>query len=197
MPVDDDDTSLLHRSSIGDTAAFDTIVDRHEPSVHRFLTALGATDVEDVTQDAFIAAWKSAGSYQGIGTVRSWLLSIAHNVYRHSQRQRVGEPYVLESLDVLAEQSGWGRDPAEERRQEVVLARDTLNRAMARLPADAREVLVLRELEGFTGEETAELLQLTLPAVKSRLHRARLQLAAAVRQQDKPHSTIGENHDIA
>ena len=194
MPVTDDDKTLLHRTVAGDTRAFDEIVERHEPAVHRFVQALGGDDIEDVLQETFIAAWKSAGTYAGTGTVRSWLLSIARNVHRHSQRRRVDAPRVLESLEIIAERAGWGRDPAEDRRVDTALARDVLERAMATLSPEAREILVLRELEGLSGEETAALLQITLPAVKSRLHRARLQLAAAVRHLDQSHSTLGENH---
>ena len=192
----DADAELLRRAASGDTVAFDAIVESHQAAVARFLMSLGLHDPDDALQDTFIAAWESANSYQGSGTVRNWLLSIARNVHRRSHRRRVDEPASFVSLDVLAERAGWGADPAESRRVEIALARDVLTHALALLPDDEREILVLRELEGLSGEETAELLELSLPAMKSRLHRARLHLAAVLRQPDSSPSsvTLGSAH---
>ncbi|MEQ1690173.1 MAG: RNA polymerase sigma factor [Gemmatimonas sp.] len=192
--VPDDDAGLLRRSASGDTAAFDIIVDAHSTSVSRFLTSLGVNDLEDALQETFIAAWQSAASFRGTGSVRSWLLSIARNVHRHSLRRRVDEPMEFVSLDALAERAGWGCDPAETRRADIAIARDELEHALAKLPVDEREILVLRELEELSGEETAQLLHLTVPAMKSRLHRARLHLAAVLRQADLPHTSTGSTH---
>ena len=154
-----------------------------------------ARELEDAVQETFIAAWRSAGSFHGTGTVRSWLLSIARNIERHQRRLRVNEPTDFVPLDALAERAGWGCDPAETRRVAAALARDVLDHALADLPADEREVLVLRELEGLSGEETADMLLLTVPAMKSRLHRARLHLAAAVRRLEAGESST-ERRDV-
>ena len=175
--------------------AFDAIVESHQAAIARFLVTLGQDDPDDALQDTFIAAWESAGSFQGTGTVRNWLLSIARNVHRRSHRRRVNEPTTFCSLEVLAERAGWGADPAESRRVEISLARDVLTQALALLPHDEREILVLRELEMLSGDETAELLELTLPAMKSRLHRARLHLAAVLRELDPPTVTTRSTHD--
>ncbi len=192
------DAALLRRTAEGDTSAFDLIVERHQGAVRRFLCTLGADDVDDVLddvlQETFIAAWRSASGYQATGSVRSWLLSIARNVYRHHRRFRVDEPRSFVALDDLAERAGWGCDPAEGRRVAAALARDVLEHALAQVPREEREVLVLRELEGLSGEETAQLLQLTLPAMKSRLHRARLHLAAAVRTLEHLPAETGRDH---
>ena len=190
----DDDATRLRRTAAGDVSAFDTIVQKHEAAVARFLLTLGGPGQDDLLQETFIAAWRSAGSFQGTGTVRSWLLSIARNVHRHARRRRVDEPTEFVSLDTLAESAGWGCDPAESRRAAGALARDELERALAGLPIDEREVLVLRELEGLSGEETAAMLELTVAAMKSRLHRARLHLAAALRRLDDVHTTPRGQH---
>ncbi|MCC6243719.1 MAG: RNA polymerase sigma factor [Gemmatimonadaceae bacterium] len=194
-PGADDDVALIRRSASGDTSAFDLIVDRHQSAVNRFVLTLGSREPDDVLQETFIAAWRSAASYQGTGTVRSWLLSIARNVNRHHRRQRVDAPTTFVPLDALAERAGWGCDPAETRRVDAELARDVLERALAMVPEDEREVLVLRELEGLSGEETAELLNVSLAAMKSRLHRGRIHLAAAVRELEFPHSRSGSDRD--
>lgn len=193
-PAADDDADLLRRSAAGDPTAFDEVVERHERAVYRFVKTLGGDDLDDVLQETFIAAWKSAAAYRGGGSVRSWLLSIARNVHRHHRRRRVDAPRDFVPLEQLAERAGWGCDPAETRRVDIALARDVLEHALAELPHEEREVLVLRELEGLSGEETAQVLQVTLPAMKSRLHRARLHLAAVVRQLEHAHPTSGRNH---
>ncbi len=190
-PDAESDVALLRRSASGDPTAFDAIVERHERAVHRFVLTLGGDEPDDVLQETFIAAWKGAGTFQGTGSVRSWLLSISRNVHRHHRRRRVDAPREFVPLDTLAERAGWGCDPAETRRVDLAMARDVLERALAELPDEEREVLVLRELEGLSGEETAHVLQLSVPAMKSRLHRARLHLAAAVRQLDHPHPRSG------
>jgi RNA polymerase sigma-70 factor (ECF subfamily) len=73
---------------------------------------------------------------------------------------------------------------ASSENQDAERARETIAEALPQLPADEREVLTLRELDGWSGHDTAALLGITLPAMKSRLHRARLHLAAAVRALD-------------
>ena len=90
--LDDDDRNRLRSAAGGNTSAFDAIVERHEAAVARFLRTLGGDEIDDALQETFIAAWRSAGAYNGTGTVRSWLLSIARNVHRHSKRRRVDEP---------------------------------------------------------------------------------------------------------
>jgi RNA polymerase sigma-70 factor (ECF subfamily) len=180
------DAALLARAAAGDADAFGTFVARHEAAVYRFARTLTRSrgDADDVLQEAFIAAWRGAGSYAGSGSARSWLLSIARNVWRHQARRRVGEPAGFEPIETLAERAGWGADPATARQLDAAEARELLAAALARLPEVEREVLVLRELEGFSGEEAAAILQLSLPAMKSRLHRARIHLAAALRALD-------------
>ncbi len=188
------DSAFLQRAASGESAAFDVIVARHQAAVDRFIRTLGGVDADDVLQETFIAAWRGAGSFRGTGSARSWLLSIARNAHRHQHRRRVDEPRAFVPLELLAQRAGWSADPAESRRTDAVLAADLLTQALAHLPPDEREVLVLRELEGFSGAEAAGVLQLTETAMKSRLHRARLHLAAAVYELDSPLPPSGGQH---
>jgi RNA polymerase sigma-70 factor (ECF subfamily) len=186
MPPDDPtDLTLLAAATAGDTGAFDTFVRRHAGHVHRFLASLGVhdADADDVLQETFIAAWRGARGYRGEGSARAWLFTIARNAVRHAHRRRVGEPDrfasldAAETLDAIALAAGWGSDAGTNARDTAELVRA----ALARLAPAEREILVLRDIEGLSGEETAGALALTLPAMKSRLHRARLRLAAVVR----------------
>ncbi len=167
-------------ASLGDRGAFESFVGRHEAAVFRFLKASAAddADAEDALQEAFVAAWRHAGSYRGGSSARGWILTIARNALRRTHRRRVGEPSSFEPLEELGIQAGWGRDDV----LEGMARRETLDHAMQRLGAEEREVLVLRELEGLAGEEVAGMLGITLAAMKSRLHRARLKFLAALRE---------------
>jgi RNA polymerase sigma-70 factor (ECF subfamily) len=179
------DCDLLAHAAAGDTRAFDTLVVRHAADLHRFVGSLGVhgADADDVLQDTFLAAWRGAGTYRGDGSARAWLFSVARNALRHSVRRRVGEPdqfaplEAIDTLEAIAEAAGWGSD-ADSRERDTA---DLVRTALARLAPADREILVLRDVEGLSGEETAEALSLSLAGMKSRLHRARLRLAALVR----------------
>lgn len=179
------DPRLLALTRSGDRAAFDAFVKRHQASVFRFARQAtpGLDDAEDVLQEAFLAAWRSAANFRGDGSARAWILGITRNAARRFRRRRVGEPDRFESLDELGARAGWGDDADPARLLERTLSRELLRSALERLSADDREILILRELEGFTGEEVAELLDLSVAAMKSRLHRARLRLASEVRKE--------------
>ncbi|HMS02899.1 MAG TPA: RNA polymerase sigma factor, partial [Gemmatimonadaceae bacterium] len=172
LPDDPSDAALLAATVDGDTAAFDRFVTRHASHVHRFLASLGVrdADADDAMQDTFVSAWRGARGFRGDGTARAWLFTIARNAVRHAARRRVGEPdrfaplEAAESLDAIALAAGWGSAEeagAADRAQLVQVA-------LQQLAAPDREILVLRDMEGLSGEETAAALDLTLPAMKSR-----------------------------
>lgn len=145
-------------------------------------SATTAADAEDALQEAFLAAWRAAGSFAGTESARAWILTIARNALHRRYRRRAGEPAEVISLDRLGEQAGWGAVDAPDERVERLEDRELLERALNRLDQADREVLVLRDLEELGGEETAHLLGISIGAMKSRLHRARLRLAAHVRE---------------
>ena len=183
------DEALLRQSAAGDATAFDEIVRRHQAAVFRFITTLGVAgaDAEDALQDTFVNAWRGAPRFAGSGRVRSWLLTIARNAVRHQLRRRVGEPAEFLSVEELALRAGWGEEPATVSDEADTARLERVRRAFDRLAAEEREVLLLRDVEGMTGDETARALNLTVAAMKSRLHRARLRLATIVKEgSDEP-----------
>jgi RNA polymerase sigma-70 factor (ECF subfamily) len=176
------DAALLAASAAGDTEAFATFMRRHQGPVARYLALFtGSSDVDDAVQDTFVAAWRGAGGFRGNASARGWLYAIGRHAVHHQQRRRVDEPAQVESLESLAELAGWGNLPLVSASQRDDERMELLHRALARLPHEEREVLTLRELDGLSGEETATAMQLTLAAMKSRLHRARIHLAAVAR----------------
>lgn len=185
----DSDPDLLRRTAAGDHDAFEQLVRRHQAAVFRLVRAASLTrpDAEDAFQEAFLAAYRSAASYRGEAAVRTWLFTIArHAAWRiREARGRQSDTDPIDERDEAAMwelglRAGWGEDP--ERRSMQAESAAVLRRALETLGPHDREILVLRELEELTGEEVADVLGLTAAAMKSRLHRARLRLAAVLRQ---------------
>jgi RNA polymerase sigma-70 factor (ECF subfamily) len=175
------DQALIARTAEGDRRAFEQLVERHAAAVLRLATAASdPSTAEDVMQQTFLSVYQQAASFRGEASVRTWLLTIARNTaFRlHGKTQR--EDLVEEPLTQLGVQAGWGSDDPEA----IAIASErkgALRRAMASLSAEDQEVLILRDLEGLRGSEAAEVLGIGLRALKSRLHRARLRLAASLR----------------
>ena len=173
----------MREAAGGDRVAFERLVERHQAAVYRFVRTLAAErgPAEDALQETFLAAWRSAAGFRG-GSLRSWLLAIARHALYRQHRRRAGEPERHESLESLGERAGWGAPPdpaALALRRE---RRERLQAALASLAAADREILLLRDAEGLSGEDTAAALGLGLAAMKSRLHRARLRFAAELRR---------------
>jgi len=172
------DRAELARVAAGDRAALTALVKRHQDALFRFLRRLtpDVADAEDALQETFVSAYRHCGAYRGEGTVRSWLFTIARRTAAMRRRRHVGEPEAFESLESLGLTAGWGSESLFER----IADREAVTRALEAIAADDREILALHDVEGLTGAETAAALELSLPAMKSRLHRARLRLAAAL-----------------
>jgi RNA polymerase sigma-70 factor (ECF subfamily) len=119
------------------------------------------------------------------GSVRNWFLAITRNAARRALRPRREEPgaETEPGLLELGIAAGWGSDDPE-RNVATAQEAERLALAIASLPLEDREILLLRDVEGLSGEETASSLELSLAAMKSRLHRARLRLVAATKQTE-------------
>lgn len=182
--TDHEDVKDLEQTATGDRAAFDRLVSRHQSAVFRLARALtpSTSMAEDVLQEAFISAYRHAKSFRGQASVRTWLMTITRNEASRIYRRRVGEPSEHVPLHELGESAGWGstEDPehlAVEGERHMMLLR-----ALGSLSEHDRAIIVLRDLEGLSGPESSEVLGLPLPTTKTRLHRARLRLMAAMRR---------------
>lgn len=182
----DADAEDLRRTAGGDREAFERFVDRHEAGVLRYVRNVVADPdrAEDALQDTFVAAWRGAAGFRGEGSARAWLLTIARNAVRRQGRRRAGEPERFVPLDSLALTAGWGQPAADDDPARRLETRELVERGFRGLDAADREILVLRDLEGFTNEEAARTLGLSVAAVKSRLHRARLRFTGNLREVD-------------
>ena len=177
------DAGLLTAASSGDQVAFRFFVRRHQGGVFRLLSAIAESheDAEDALQECFLSAWRHADSFRGGDSARAWLLTVARHALGRLRRRRSGEPAEMDSIETLGVRAGWGRTNDGDVLDRMA-ERELLERALGRLSPDDREVLILRELEGLSGDEVANLLSISVPAMKSRLHRGRLRLAVEVRE---------------
>jgi RNA polymerase sigma-70 factor, ECF subfamily len=177
----DPDGALVDRARGGDLAAFEALVRRHRDVVYRVAArTVGAADAEDVSQDAFLRAFHSLPRFRGEGPFRAWLLRITQNAALTQQSRRRPEP--VESVDPLVDVSD---GPAERTPAERLEGRERQERLETKLrllaPAH-RAVLVLRDIEGLSYDEIAEVTETPLGSVKGRLHRARGELIDILRR---------------
>lgn len=185
---------LIGRVAHGDARALDALVDHVGEALFRYLRSLVRSDeaAEDALQEVLVGVWRGAGAWRGESAGRVWLYGLARRQAARTWRRRAGEPAHPESLDAvdsggdllaLGRAAGFGADDPE---RAVAVAEDVerLHRALDALSPTDREVIVLRDLDGFTGPEVAELLGLELAAMKTRLHRARLRLLAELRSSE-------------
>jgi RNA polymerase sigma-70 factor, ECF subfamily len=174
------DETLLGRTAAGDRSAFELLVERHGGALYTFASrqCASTTDAEDAVQDGLLAAWRGAAGFRGAASARTWLFQVVLHACRRRSRRRAGEQTrhdPLESAQLVA-----AGDPGADTRAEARQVGRALERALAGLSEEAREILLLRDVEGLSGAGTAEVLGLSLAAMKSRLHRARLELKERV-----------------
>ncbi len=177
------DVALVERVRGGDDAAYDTLVHKYERQVFRIAQHItqNREDAEDVMQDAFLKAYQKLDQFQGNSKFYTWLVRIAVNESLMRLRKRrsgklvsIDEDIETDEGSVQRDLADWAPDP-EQNYSQAELA-EILRKTIQGLPPGFRIVFVLRDVEGLSTEEAAETLGLSVPAVKSRLLRARLQL---------------------
>lgn len=177
------DADLLRKTACGDREAFERLLDLHEAAVFRLARALvpSRPEAEDVLQETFLAVWRNATAFSGAGSARGWILTITRNAANRQFRRHAGEPVQHEPLEQLGVEAGWAvEDPSFADR---VANRELVEIGFRSLSADEKEVLVLRDMEGFSGQEVTAILGISAAAMKSRLHRARLRFVASLREK--------------
>ena len=174
------DLPLVERALDGDLAAFEELVNHYRADVYRVAARIvGPEDAEDVAQDAFLRAFHKLDTFRG-ESFRSWLLRITHNRALNVLARR--RPALVDPLEQPEQLEGEYQprlDPA--RKLEESERRARLASKLEQLRPAHRSVLVLRDLEGFSYEEIAEVTDSPLGSVKGRLHRAREELIEILR----------------
>src|SRR5436853_7296692 len=178
-----DEMALVNAAKAGDVTAFEELVRRYDRNVFRIAQHItqNREDAEDVVQDAFFKAYSNLAQFQGQSKFYTWLVRIAVSEARMKLRRRRPERTVSLDEEVKTEEDSLPREVADwspnpEQQYSQAELREILTRTIQGLPPGFRTVFVLRDVEGLSTEETADALELSIPAVKSRLLRARLQL---------------------
>ena len=177
----DPDATLVAAAKIGRTAAFEKLVERHERRIFRLAQNLtqNRQDAEEVMQDAFFRAFTHLEGFKGDARFSTWLTRIAINEALMKLRRRrptvsLDDERETENDFVIHELEDWGPSPEQRYSQEEL--QRILSEAMAQLSPGLRVVTQLRDVEQLSTEETAQILGLSVSAVKSRSRRARLTL---------------------
>ena len=182
-PITFDEADLVARAKSGDGVAFSELVTRYQSKIYRLAKHITQNDedAEDVLQEAFLKAYEHLDGFQGNSKFYTWIVRIAVNESLMKLRKRRGDRTVPldEPLDtgeetVKREIAVWEDNPEQQYSQEEL--RGILDEAVQSLKPDFRTVFVLRDIEELSTEETADALGISIPAVKSRLLRARLAL---------------------
>jgi RNA polymerase sigma-70 factor (ECF subfamily) len=194
--VKDDEAALVATAKGGDVSAFETLVGRYERKIFRLTQNItqNREDAEDSMQEAFLKAFEHLQAFEGNSRFYTWLVRIAVNQALMKLRKR--RPNVV-SLDedvdtgedmVPRDVEDWGPSPADRYAQTELS--EMLTKAIGELDPPFRIVFQLRDIEELSTEETADALGLSVPAVKSRLLRARLKLRQSLNQHFRRRGTL-------
>jgi RNA polymerase sigma-70 factor (ECF subfamily) len=172
-----DDARLIDEALAGQTVAFSHLVRKYQDRLYNTMVhVLGSNeDAHDVVQDAFVQAFMKLDTFQRTSTFYTWLFRIAHNTALSFHRRR----RTADSVDRIRELGGGepvddGPGPGDRLEQQERVSQ--VQAALATLTEEHRTILVLREMDNFEYDMIAEMLELPVGTVRSRLHRARVQL---------------------
>jgi RNA polymerase sigma-70 factor (ECF subfamily) len=179
----ENDAALARRAAKGDRSAFDAIVRRYQEPLYRFIRRYvgDADEAYDLLQETFVSAWQALGRYDPERPAVTWLRRIALNKCRDWGRRRTVRSFFfgaapLDGAPELSLATPAGED------NEAVLSR--LDRAIANLPGQLKEPLLLTAFEGLSQEAAGRALGITAKAVETRVYRARKRLAEALAADD-------------
>jgi len=184
------DVELVRRAQQGDGSAFAELVGRHQRQLYRLALRMTGSeaDAQEVLQEAFLNAYQKLPNFRGEAQFSSWLYRIAANsaLMRLRRKRRAPDALTDQPLELQGPRfSAEGyldpppRSDWSQRADEKMMDRElgtAIDQAVNGLPDDYRTVFLLKDVDGLSNEEIADALELTVPAVKSRLHRARLAL---------------------
>lgn len=180
---EDKDLPLVELVKAGDHAAFTELVRRYEGKVYQLALRLTGNDMDamDVIQDVFLSVYQKIHTFRGHAAFSSWLYRITANAAfaKLNQRKRAAAISLDDVLPAVEEKATEGPSEWFQKPDTALFnkeTRDALETAINNLPDDFRTVVILRDVQNLSNQEVADVLSLSIPAVKSRLHRARLAL---------------------
>lgn len=173
------DEQLVRKSQDDDERAFGELVSRYESKVYSLALKMlrNPEDAEDVLQDTFLRAYRGIKSFKGNSTFSTWIYRITANSALMRLRKRQLPTVSIDDADEREAPiniADWAPGPVEQMLNQETQA--AMTEAIEALPPEFRQVFVLRDVEELSNAEVAEILDLSVAAVKSRLHRARLKV---------------------
>lgn len=178
--MSDSDQDLIDRCLNGEQEAFGQIVQRYQQRLYVSVVRLVSSteDALDITQETFLQAYRKLDSFRGEAALYSWLFRIAYNTAMSKGRKKSHPTF---SIDRVREESGQeltDEDPnlPPSHRMELTEEQELLWAAIESLSAEFRQVIVLKEMEGLSYDEIAQIANCPVGTVRSRLHRARMEL---------------------
>ena len=172
-----EDARLVARFQRGDDEAFDELVERHRRRIYSLVCRLATpAEADDLAQEVFIAAYKTLPNFRGDAAFSTWLYRIAVHVCSHHLRKRR-----LDTTDLDEQQADWDRGHDPERSAISSELQERVRDAIEQLPYKLRLVVVLRDLQGLSYEEIAQVVGCPIGTVRSRLHYATQRLETVLR----------------
>ena len=179
------DEQLIAKFQLGDLQAYDILVRRYKDQLLNFVYRFvgNRTDAEDIVQETFLRVYKNKHMYKEIAKFSTWVYTIAGNLAKTELRRRKRHKifsvsnFVNEERDYDIPDS----DHSPERKVDSAIQEGIIQKAIEKLPAKFKEVIILRDIQGFAYEEISQILNIPLGTVKSRVNRGRLKLQEDLR----------------
>lgn len=185
--TDSRDRELVARARRGDADAFSDLVRTYQHRVVNYARAMvsNEADAEDVAQDAFVRAYRGLRTFRGDSSFKTWLYRIVTNAARTHLARRRDRPEQTAG-DAAMSPEAFGQPATGEDLEASVVDRDRIDRALATLPVEMREAVVLRDVEGLDYREIAAALDVPIGTVESRIFRGRARLRDALLAHTTP-----------
>ncbi len=192
MTPDPTDVALVERAKRGDTRAFEMLVVKYQRRIERLISRMvrDVDLVQDIAQESFVRAYRALPQFRGESAFYTWLYRIAVNTAKKALVELKRDPLVFESASSSGAEDGEEtsrieRELTDAATPEAILASkeiaETVNAAINALSEDLRQAITLREIEGLSYEEIAELMNCPIGTVRSRIFRAREAIAQRLR----------------
>lgn len=187
-----DDHDLLVRAQSGDLRAYDSLVTRHRGKIHAMIRNMihNEADAWDLSQEVFIKAWNALSRFEARAKFSTWLYRIAHNVvYDWTRRRKIeaageldDELFERERIDSSSRTTPHGAEAPDEAMAGSEL-RDRIEQALAKLSPEHRESVILKDVQGLSYKEIADVMETSIGTVMSRLYYARQKLQTMLKDE--------------
>jgi RNA polymerase sigma-70 factor (ECF subfamily) len=174
------DEQLIARFQLGDVQAYDILVRRYKDQLLNFVFRFvgNRTDAEDIVQETFLRVYRNKHMYKEIAKFSTWVYTIAGNLAKTELRRRKRHK-IFSVSNFVNEERDFDipdREHSPERKVDSSIQENIIQKAIEKLPIKFKEVIVLRDIQGFAYEEISQILNIPLGTVKSRVNRGRLKL---------------------